>query len=383
MPRIKIRCKRLKHVDLLIYDSVGLENVKGSVGHAVKWGVLEVRDVEINIHPIVLINYLAVVQTWLTSKVNKKVDFDLRTALELALIKARRPKLVVTNIDNSRRFSTLSRAYNKATFIAVQNAFRTDEVNDIAKYMRVTNFFCFGAETVDRYIKAGCKIDNYVVLGSLRNGLYRQAHPGNREKRYDLCFVSQYKPARFEESMPSLRKTSLQLLEYSERYCLENGKNLVIAGNAKDKKLPYEYRYYLENLHNRKTNFIPNNNQSFSSYRTIDESEVTVVINSTIGYESLARGQKILFCNFSNDSYYDVPGKYRDGIWSLRGDDVTYEDFSHRLDNLFKMTPKAWNSLVGEMAEYFVHEDRERLEQDDLAEHLTHFLNEPRCSVIG
>lgn len=376
MPKIRISCKKPKKVHLLIYDSVGVENLKSSLGSEIKWGVIEVRKVEINLHPFVLVHYFVVFICWLNLKVRNKVGIDLRTTLELALIRSRQPKIVITNIDNSRRFSALSRTYNKARFIAVQNAFRTDEVNDIARYMRVTNFFCFGAETIDRYIEAGCGIDNYMVLGSLRNGLYRRAYPKKPKKNYDLCFVSQFKPARFEESMPELKTTSLRLLDYSERYCLDNGKTLVIAGNAKDKRLPYEYKYYLETLNDRETRFVPNDNHSYSSYRTIDESEVTVVINSTIGYESLARGGKVLFCNFSSDSYYDVPGRYRDGVWSLRGEDISYEQFSQRLNKLFEMPLNVWEGLVGEMAEYFVHEDDKQLQQDVLAEHLKKFLDE-------
>ena len=83
------------------------------------------------------------------------------------------------------------------------------ELPEVNGNMRVTNFYCFGVETIERYMEAGCGIDHYMVLGSLRNGLYRQAYPNKPEKQYDLCFVSQYKPARFEESMPELQGESL------------------------------------------------------------------------------------------------------------------------------------------------------------------------------
>ena len=374
MARIRFSSKKPKLVDVLIYDSVGSENIKASLGNRTKWGIIEVRDIEINVHPIMFPNVISVVLRLMFLKLRQNEKFELRIALELALIKARRAKLVITNIDNSRRFSALSRIYGEAKFLAVQNAFRTDEIDDVAKYLCVTNFFCFGKETIDRYVKAGCSIDQYTVLGSLRNGLYRRAFPGKREKKYDLCFVSQYKQARFQVSMPELKQTSIRLLEFSERYCLENDRKLVIAGNAKDKRFPYEFQYFLENLTNRNIQFKPNNQHSFSSYRTIDESEVTVVINSTIGYESMARGQKVLFCNFSENPYYDVPGRYRDGVWSLSGGDVNYGMFSKRLDELFQMTTEEWASLTREMAEYFVHEDSGRLPQDVLTEQIGELL---------
>ena len=53
MPKIRISCKKPKKVHLLIYDSVGVENLKSSLGSEIKWGVIEVRKVEINLHPFV------------------------------------------------------------------------------------------------------------------------------------------------------------------------------------------------------------------------------------------------------------------------------------------------------------------------------------------
>ena len=46
------------------------------------------------------------------------------------------------------------------------------------------------------------------------------------------------------------------------------------------------------------------------------------------------------------------------------------------------MTPETWNSIVGEMAEYFVHQDDERLQQDVLAEQFIDFLNESNAVLL-
>ena len=74
-------------------------------------------------------------------------SIDFRLAAELAAIKFIQPKLVITFVDNSRRFNFLSRIYLKATFIGVQNGLRGIEVADMAEYLCQTNFFCFGEET--------------------------------------------------------------------------------------------------------------------------------------------------------------------------------------------------------------------------------------------
>ena len=53
---------------------------------------------------------------------------------------------------------------------------------------------------------------------------------------------------------------------------------------------------------------------------------------------------------------------------------VNYDMFSKRLDELFQMTTEEWASLTGDMAEYFVHEDRGRLPQDVLADQIGELL---------
>ena len=47
MARIRFSSKKPKLVDVLIYDSVGSENIKASLGYRTKWGIIEARDINL------------------------------------------------------------------------------------------------------------------------------------------------------------------------------------------------------------------------------------------------------------------------------------------------------------------------------------------------
>ena len=52
----------------------------------------------------------------------------------------------------------------------------------MAYYLVLTNYLCFGEETRDRYESEGCGISQFIVGGSLKNGLYMASRPNIPEK---------------------------------------------------------------------------------------------------------------------------------------------------------------------------------------------------------
>ena len=328
----------------------------------------------LNLYPPVLSYFLLTIIGNLFRKRKYWQSINLRMAAELAVIKFIQPKVVITFIDNSRRFNFLSRIYPKATFIGVQNGHRGIEVADAARYLCQTNFFCFGEETKRRYQTAGCQIGRYVICGSLKEGLYRENAAITNEKKYDFCWISQYRPERFEKTMPELRHNSVQLLEFIQKYCAENNKSLAIACSCKEKTFPYEYRFLLRVIQMDGVYFVPNDDNNFSSYRLIDQSGVSLTTTSTIGFESISRGNKVLFCNFTNDEYYDVPSGYADGIWSLRGSGVTYGEFRDRVAVVSELSSTEWLQLTQNMAQFFVQGGDQPLPQQILREEIDRVL---------
>jgi surface carbohydrate biosynthesis protein len=286
--------------------------------------------------------------------------------LELAEISAIAPKVVLTFVDNSSGFNTLSRLYSKAKFLAVQNGFRGIEVENMANYLSATNLFCFGEDTKKRYEGNGCNIGRYIIGGSLKDGLYRERNPGMREHRFDFCWVSQFRPARFASTLPGLAKNSIRLLEFLYKYCLENDKSLAIAGSCKPNALAQEVAFLGDYIDFTRVSFVPNNSLNFSSYYAISQSEVSVTVSSTIGFEALARGEKVIFCNFLSDQYYDVPDIEGDVPWIIKGPDTTYDDFKNKLQEAYRADRRYWREATQEQAQNLVHVSENILPQDIL-----------------
>jgi surface carbohydrate biosynthesis protein len=264
------------------------------------------------------------------------------------------PKMLISFVDNSRNFNILSRVYTKAKFLGIQNGLRGIEVAELAPHLCLPNLLCFGQEVVDRYQQEKCSVSRFVVGGSLKNSLYLASTKVAQEKKYDLLWVSQFRPARFGSTMPVLKENSLMLLEFVQRYCEESGRTLCIACSCKERNFSYEYQFLLQQIRVPKVRLVPNDDNNFSSYRAMDMANVTVTINSTIGFEGISRGNKVLFCNFSEDEYFDVPSGYSEGPWALRDPSGDYEKFAATLKSLENMHQEQWRAASRKMSEYFV-----------------------------
>ena len=99
----------------------------------------------------------------------------------MSLLEIINPKVVLTTIDNSYKFSDVARILDqKMTFIAIQNAARIDIhetkylyekkkiPSDFTEKLYIPNFLCFGQYEIDQYRNYKIKIKNFFKIGSLR-----------------------------------------------------------------------------------------------------------------------------------------------------------------------------------------------------------------------
>ena len=343
--------------DVLIYDRVGSQFISRALSKDIRWAIFDVRRWEINVHPAAL----AYLPLFLYKKIISDTPYwrqvGWRILFQMAEIKAINPKVVISFVDNSRNFNIMSRVYSNAAFMGLQNGFRGIEVAGLAPQLLLPTLLCFGREVKDRYQQEKCGVSRFVIGGSLKNSLYLKTRKSPPSLKYDFCWVSQFRPARFGDTMPVLKHNSVVLLDFIQRYCQENGKTLCIACSCKERGFSFEYHFLLKNLTLPGVRLIPNDDNNFSSYKAIDQSHVTVTVNSTVGFEALARGNKVLFCNFSEDPYFDVPSGYADGPWALRDSSQSYKKFLEALRMLENMESRDWAVKSKGMGQYFVAAD--------------------------
>ena len=95
-------------------------------------------------------------------------------------------------------------------------------------------------------------------------------------------------------------------------------------------------------------NFIYKNRNEHSSYDLIDNSKLTVFIDSSLGYQSLSRGNKT-FALSARSKYNNNPNfkfgwpaiKKNEGLFWINYFDEKKINF--KLNNLYKMSHQEWN----------------------------------------
>ena len=120
--KLRFYIAKPKKAEVLIYDRVGSQFIVRALKRGLGFSILDVRDDKINLYPRVLFLFVRHLLKRKTSKDAYWAIAGLRVLMELSEIVASDPKVVLSFVDNGRRFNLLSRLYDGATFIAINVA---------------------------------------------------------------------------------------------------------------------------------------------------------------------------------------------------------------------------------------------------------------------
>jgi hypothetical protein len=301
---------------------------------------------------------------------------------------------VITNIDNSFKFSDVAKILEKKTnFIAIQNASRYDLLqfnylyntkkikhNFLKKYY-IPNLFCFGDYERELYKKLNIMVKNIYPVGDLRwaNFLHHIKSENNSDEKYnsDICLISEYigssylhatggfgqytkkklnDPNLFENK--NITKGFAEIVKYTFKFCIRNNMKLIIPLKRDKKYTPKlheaEYEHYKKILEKEEfdffqKNFLEKKIDDFSSYRAVLNSKVAVGIGSTLLKNKLGTGGKILACNFTKQNTFDFPVN---GICSLHS--CSYEEFEKRLIEIYSISKENFFSRIDKKPGYIM-----------------------------
>ncbi len=281
-----------------------------------------------------------------------------------AIIKQTNPKIVITFIDNSDLFYSVARVlHNKVYFLAIQNACRYDTLelsNPKSRKIFIPNFACFGEYEKDMYIAKGASIGAFYPIGSLRDSYFRKYTETQKDVSsghcdYDICVVAEAAPG-WDKSYPGFEDAIGKIAQYAIRYCKENNLKLVIAGkrdldNARADFQTYDIESaWYEKYIGDSVKITPRIRDEYTTYSLVDHSKISLAIMSTSLYEGASRGNKVLFCNFSNHSLFNFPV---DGIMSLEKDD--YNSFSDRVTDILNYSNDEYNEKTHSATRYVMN----------------------------
>ena len=275
------------------------------------------------------------------------------------------PSLIITFIDNNINFYTISKRHPNLKTLFVQNGYRAyyldvfhilDKIKskDLDKF-KVDFMLTFGVVSGNHY--ANYINGSIIPLGSFKNNMIQPCL--NSSKPNLMVFISQWNKNGFyiNEDYWSMESFSGQseaiviqsLLKYAK---LNNKKFMIVPRKTKDSPLRIEEEAYYNKLLGKDGQFLDPEGQ-YSSYHAIDLAEVVVSLDSTLGYESIVRGNKTALFSIRSESTglkgfnYGWPGNFQNEgpFWINQ---YNSESFDRVLDYLFNVDKSQWKKDIEE-----------------------------------
>ena len=171
----QIRFQNPERSELLIFDKAGSDMFK-NILYFNNYSILEARSESLRV----------IYFSWkILFLMMRNFHSNLFTCYLISLIKIIKPKIIITAIDNSFKFSEIAKIlYKDIFFIAVQNASRYDfdrnerlfkigslKEDDNKKFF-LPNYYCFGDKEIEDCKKYNINVLKFFKIGSLRLAQY-------------------------------------------------------------------------------------------------------------------------------------------------------------------------------------------------------------------
>ena len=332
--------------DLLIFDDEALNDLKYVV-EEFNYTVLITRVEnfnELNLNPKILFKTL----------------FNFRgkivNAYLISLIKEISPKIILTNIENSWKFSEIAKVLkDKYKFFAIQQGMRYDfkryehqfrqgiDKKNMNKIFFIPNLLCFGDYEIDQYKKFGIQVNNFYPVGSLRLANFIHLNKTDITKtnyQYAICLISDSMVLHFDKKFGTKNDIERfgKYLRFIIKYVRENNKKFICAFakiHSSKKILEDELLFYKTFLEQDDYNFlIENSSLNFNKdrYLTYDlmlKSNLSISAFSALIREHMSIGRKAISINFMKNDLFEFP---------INGDcklgECEFDNFKYHIDKV-------------------------------------------------
>ena len=384
-----------KHSDILIYDSNMVEFISPYITKY-KSDIIHTRLEKI---------YLYILMKLL-------IKFSLKNLLlnyTKIFIELSKPKIIITATDNDINFYKLKMEVKSVKFktIAIQNGHRTIDVPDILNYYKDFNesklasdyILCFFSELGKEYEKIiQCKS---ITIGSFLNNINFEYKKYNQEKSIKNFFwISQYRYRPLdsnifdENSLTENQKNNFinktvgehmslekKILPIMYKFCKEkNIKFNILSSYKKTKKkeiLIAEKNFYKNIINDPDWEMNENKKKNRTDVYKIllEEADIVAHNDSTLGYESLARGIKTISITEKKSFYLDIvpkfswPSKfdYKGPIWTNSDDE---NEILRLLNFIYSVNNDDWNNYIHTVKDKIMQTDSDNKIFSNLIEKL-------------
>jgi len=290
-------------VDILIVDPIGLRQLSACIPHGTKTELLSLRGK--TRYPLNFSFFKAfLTNAWVMLR---QKMFNRELLILLAFVDYYQPKLILSLADNNKlllKYASLS--WSRPVYL-VQNAIRRNYRAPF-KFSRLPTYLVLGRVEEQRIEKRQILFDNVLPIGSIALDCALREFQASHHSPADLGFISSYRPPNQPQDYDAALDAaifnaheSLFLLAY--RYALEHMIKLRVIIKARGSRAEIDNEInYFETLvgstrHLEFCSALRGSLQAaeWGNYFAMLSSDLLVCGHSTLGFEAVSAGKKVLF----------------------------------------------------------------------------------------
>lgn len=295
----------------------------------------------------------------------------------ISFFKTVAPKIVITHVDDSNLFLTITRNLKNINFLSIQNGYRLPgEFLNNKYYFKY--YFSWGSHEEEIFKKYKVKYKKVVPIGSLAGDYYFKKYK-NIEKKYDFCLIDQTArtPDWLSNHFKNDKKYLFNLKNFNEKqeiffsyfakFLQKNKCKVVIAirGIKKDSNFKLLNKYF-KNLVVFKETIKPND-----VYKIICQSKNVIGFPTSVVRECWGFEKKAIMVNFFGNETFTT---FRNDFLVIKKQNFNY--FEKRLKELCQMSQYKYSIKLNKYKNIFMNNDQNILIKDIFQKKLSQILKD-------
>ena len=310
---------------VLIFDSDDSEKIKKYLNK----NIVEVLDIRMAYEANQRLNVYILFKCFFNLKFSVKEYFK-------EYIRTVNPRLLITLTDNYPQFYDLNKIDSKMVTVIIQKAFRSLQPSDVLyklnQLRKNKNNFCdyllmFNLST-GQLFKSFLK-GKIIPIGSFKSNSVNKNK--KIKKTIDLLYISVFRPLPYKT-----KREDFIFFNNLKIYCKKKKIYLHVLGATGYEDEKNFYNKIFGSVMKKYINRFENRNP----YKIVDKSNIILNIDSTLGYEAKARGNKVAFFSIRKKNYpyhsrqFGWPVKKRFGKGRFWTDKNTYKELARIINFL-------------------------------------------------
>ena len=377
-----VRFTRIVPCDVLIFDDIGASWLSKLVPNSASIGYVSTRfSFPILFHKYFLQRLFVILLTHIFSRNYDSYYFYLD-----ALIKSINPKIIITAADNSVTLSQVSKLHSSILFLYVQSALR--DLHSFQRSLDLPVYCSFGNVEKRLFSDLNIRVQEYLPIGSVKLGMAMSEEHTSSHEHVDICFISSYRAEKqFSKNRDVWISRRIEDIEqllflHSIKFARQSNLSVRVLGKAReDEWQRLELIHYQKLADGFPFEYVRTDNElsKYESYYGLLNSGLSINCGSTLGFEGLSAGKKVLFgatmdVKFIDDwgvgfYYLDIPQ-----LISLQQE--SFEHFSCKVEHLRNIALNEFLKITSPYARQIMSESSIGKPHELLQQKIKHHLSQ-------